>query len=426
MSGGVSIEGDPRVWILSTEMRTQHTGGFRQQRWCEYFLDRGYSVRSFCMTGIVSVAVDDFRTRDELRRLRALWIEAAPARPGHRAGPLIECARVIKHVFLLDLFYPCVWLLALSLCINLRRDRQRVLLLCSSPPFSPAIASAFAKTLFGNRVVFALDMRDYWSLHGVRAKFRAHKMAIERAVMRRVDMLTTIGDSMAGEFQRVFGVPTKAVYNVATHVGASVAEPIDWSALNPLIREDSTKIVYTGSLPRGYYDLDALVGGIRQAVGEAREPWRLQFIFVGNCWELKVRVAGFPELTNKLVFTGQIDQPRAASVQQGADCLLFLGLNMPENMGHVSMKIFEYLRSRVPILPLFIREKSDVGTLIARYCGSCVAYSDSNAISSALIRCNREGVGWLPTPQSLDVESELLRSYEDIAVGLIERLEGRC
>ncbi|HEY4301534.1 MAG TPA: hypothetical protein VGM73_11710 [Candidatus Didemnitutus sp.] len=415
--------------MLSAEFTTQLTGGFRQQRWCEYFLDRGHSVRSYSMTSIFRVDVSEFTSTDELRRRRDEWIKSAPPGSGHRQGPHVRVARFFKHVLLADLFYPCVWNLFWKLWRDSGRERGRIVLLCSSPPFAPAVLSALLKMLGRSHLVLALDMRDHWSLHGVRARFRWHKRAIERFVMRRTDHLTTIGPTMARDFRAAFGIEAAIAYNVATHVsrapgGGSIP---DWARLHPRLRSETLKIVYTGSLPEGYYDLPALISACSGAWGpQIREANCLQFIFVGRAWELQRQLPGGEGWEDLMVFVPQVSQGEAAAIQAAADVLLFLGLNSPNNMGQVSMKIFEYFRSGRAVLPLFVHSGSDVDRLIADYCGRPLNLMNAAEIANALRRLESEGADWLPRPSSGRVDAELMRDYERVVQILLGELARSC
>jgi len=417
----------PRVWLLSAEIMTQLGGGCRQQRWCEYFLELGWSVRIYCLTGLFSVQATDCHSVAELRTLRTAWLRNAPARSGHRDSPFVRVARFIKHVFLFDLIYPCIWILFRKLWQALRAEDRKVLFLCSSPPFSLAVVCALIKCLRGPAVIYALDMRDYWSLHGVRARFKWHKMLIERFVMRHVDRLTTIGHTMSLGFLTAFNKNAAVAYNVATHISVSrlqESEQIDWSTYSCDLKRQTRKIVYTGSIPEGYYDLEAFVNGCLLILKERPEiATKVQFVFIGACRELQRRVKKHAGLSEFIVFIQPIAHNRSVEAQRAADGLLFMGLHSENNMGQVSMKIFEYFRNMKPILPLFVRPGSDVDILIKKYCGSTMTLCVDTAVAAVIRKILDEGCSRLPIPQSLNIEPELLHAYEVVVSELMMELK---
>jgi hypothetical protein len=419
----------PRVWLVSSEITLQLTGGYRQERWCERFLNRGWPVRAYCQTGLFKVEVVDFPTVEALKKQRALWMANSGPRSGHREGRFMTVARMIKHGLLIDLLNPCYLVLLWKLWWTLPKRDRKVLLLCSPPQYGQAIVCAVIKAVRGSSVLYALDMRDYWSMH-VRTTIMWHKILIERFVLRHVDTLTTVGQTMAEAFRSVFGKDATVVYNVATHAPPNLARQggnFAWEELSRELKKDTIKILYTGSLPEGYYDLDTFVLACLSLI--RREPaaaGRIQFVFVGRNLEMRKRTARNAALNDLIVCVPQVDQTRALQLQRAADALLFLGLNAPDNLGQVSMKIFEYYRSGRPILPLFVRPGSDVDVLMRKYCGSSPILVEEAAVYDGIARTSRVGCGWLPAPRSIDVEDDLMLAYERVVEGLIARLEDRC
>lgn len=95
----------PVIWLFSGDIMSQLGGGFRQQRWCEYYLRMGYAVRLFYVSGARSVTWVDVHSEEELQTRRREWIAAAPPQAGVRDQRFARVARFIKHTFLLDLFF---------------------------------------------------------------------------------------------------------------------------------------------------------------------------------------------------------------------------------------------------------------------------------------------------------------------------------
>lgn len=406
----------PRVWLISAEFTSQLGGGFRQQRWCECFLRRGVPVRVYCIQGLHRVAEVDFYSVQEIREQRARWIAASPPQAGVRTTRFASIARWLKHTLLLDFFFPSVCALLFKLNRALSQQKEKVVILCSSPPFTSAFVSAAVKTRYGNAVYLALDMRDLWSLHAAIPGIKFHKRIIERFVMKHADVVTTVAIGLASRFESAFGRKTIVAYNVATHVISTKSSSntgFEWSLLHSTIKPTTIKILYTGSLPEGYYDLGTFVAACQiYCATEYRS--NLQFIFIGASASLQqaIRISKIPP--DMVVFAGQHPHSIVHAAQAEADALLFFGFNSSDNQGQVSIKLFEYFRSGRPIMPLFIKENSDIDLLIHRYCGKTLRLENSREIADLFHKIGLEKTGWLPTACNMHVDEELLGTYEKV------------
>ncbi|UYO48382.1 hypothetical protein KQX64_20965 [Rhodopseudomonas palustris] len=394
---------------------SQLGGGFRQQRWCEYYLARGHSVRLFYVGGITSVAWTDVHTVDDLRAKRAAWIDKAPPKAGVRDSRFASIARLIKHTLLMDLFYPSIFRLLLLLNATKRRAPGVTVLLCSSPPFAMAVVGRIIKAVWGDAVFMALDMRDLWSMHTAFRGPKLHKRWIERWVVHGADDFTTVSVGLAIRFEEAFSTQPKVVYNVATHVQElpSGDAMVDWTVLSPSLRAASRKLVYTGSVPEGFYDLDMFVSAVEHfaaAVPDAAD--RLQLVFVGAGGELASRVAQSRIPKGVFVFLPQMAHKDASLLQGHADALLFLGYKAADNQGQVSIKLFEYFRRGRPLLPVFIRPNSDVDRLVKLYCGSCPHLNSAPDVADALSRLARYGATGLPLTVNREADEILKTEYD--------------
>lgn len=407
-----------RVWLLSAEFMSQLGGGFRQQRWCEQFLDRGFAVRVYCLKGIFRVQTAEFATTAELRHARSQWLANAPSQAGVRTGWLASVARLVKHTFLIDLILPNVLMLFFSLWRDLRCEDRRVVLLCSSPPFALAVVVGLIKSIRSRSVYFALDMRDLWSLHTAQPGLRFHKRMIERFVHSRTDLLTTVSEGLASRFRSTFGANAIVAYNVATHIVKNPTSSSGSAADIPIpgVLPGARTVVYTGSLPRGYYDLESLV---KACALVARQVRKVQFVFIGASGDLERIVRRYRLPDGMMIFLPQLDHRRVVQIQASADALLFLGYHSSDNQGQVSIKLFEYFRAGRPILPLFIRTGSDVDLLLKRFCSASLELLSPEEVAGAIDRIDRHGCNWLPTASNLEIELELLGVYKKVSAGII-------
>lgn len=413
----------PSIWLLSADIMSQLGGGFRQQRWCEYILARGQSIRLFQVSGAFDVRWADVHSVEELRARRQEWIAAAPPRAGVRDSRVARVGRRLKHLFMLDLFFPSIFRLIGIMNSMLRGARAPVTLLCSSPPFSMAVAGRIMKALHRDRVIMALDMRDLWSLHTAFPAPRVQKRMVERWVIGGADVFTTVAPALASRFADRFGRDAQVVYNVATqaaHIENS-GLPFSWGALSPLLADSSVKIVYTGSIPAGFYDIDAFLDAVE--LYESRAVTKpLQFVFVGAGGELATRINRRAFAKERFVFINQVSHAEIARIQLAADVLLFLGYKADDNQGQVSIKLFEYFRRVTPVLPVHIRAGSDVDYLIRLYCGGSVNLLTDVDIADMLDRIAYRDFAGLPIASDVDEkDANLLSAYAKIADDLVSR-----
>ncbi|KTT69251.1 hypothetical protein [Sphingomonas sanguinis] len=417
----------PAIWILTGDIMGPLGGGFRQQRWAEYLLARGEPIRLFHVEGAFGVRYADVYSVNELHERRRGWIAAAPPRAGVRDSRAARVFRFVKHTFLIDLFLPSVFRLIKTVHMMLRDAPPHVVLMCSSPPYAMALAGRILKAIHGDRITMALDMRDLWSLHTAFPGPKVHKRLIERWVIGGADIFTTVAPALADRFRQWFGRGGEVVFNVATHAPAISADPaaFDWGAVDPRIRAESRKIVYTGSIPAGFYDLDGLLDAIG-AFALRSEAANLQFVFVGAGGELAARAAGRGLPPNLVVFTPQVRHEMAAAIQVAADTLMFLGYRAADNQGQVSIKLFEYFRRSKPILPIHIRAGSDVAWLVEHYCSRpCPNLLDVVALGDAFADVATTGGKSLPAAQDVPArEASLLQAYEDVSDQIVARVAG--
>lgn len=414
----------PAIWLFSADIMSQLGGGFRQQRWCEYILAHGQPIRLFAVEGVFRVRFADVASVGELRQKRAEWIAASPPRAGVRDSRLARLGRLFKHIFLIDLFLPAMVRLLLLAHKMLSLTPGKVVLLCSSPPFGMGVVGRILGVLHPDRIRLVLDMRDLWSLHSAFPGPKAHKRAIEGWVIRGSDLFHTVAPSLAQRFDAQFGRRPEVVYNIATQVTVteSQAGSFDWPSLHADLQADSTKIVYTGSIPAGFYDLDGFLNAVELYSTRASGP-DLQFVFVGAAGELAALAARRNLPTELLVFAQQVPHAAIAEIQSAADVLMFLGYLADDNQGQVSIKLFEYFRRHRPILPIHIREGSDVDQLIRDYCGTNLNLLSKEDVAETLCKIAGGDISRLPcTTNSDTVDARFLLAYSTEAEKIIRLL----
>lgn len=423
MSGDASVGAGPReVWLFTSEVEGMRAGSFRQERWCRVFLEHGAHVTVFNLRGAVGRTEIRFADLESFDAWRAAQRGAAPAVAGVRHGPAARVLRALKHATMVDLYLPNVLGLVRSAVRRLRAARPGpVLLMASSPPFSLAVAAAAVRALAPDRVVFAVDMRDAWALHDALGGFAPLRRAIERRVLRAAHDVTTVSHGLRREFQAEYGIEAGTLYNVATHYFVvPPSEPVDWSAVHPALRSDRRTLLYTGSTPDGFYDVETFVGGVRTL--RERDPAladRVQCVFVGACEPIAAEARRQGVTEPALVFVDHLPQPRVQALQQAADALLFLAFRGIGNRGVVSTKLFEYFALGRPVVAVSVDPGSDVDHLLRRYAGHAEYLRSPEDVAAALAGLAADGGVSLPRVRNPDTLRSLLDGYRDRAAALL-------
>lgn len=413
----------PEAWFLTNELEGERAGGFRQERWCRFFLEAGFDIRIFNLRGAfdcTEFACSSLAAFDAFRRER---LAHAPPVSSLREGAASRIGRWFKHLLMADLYLPNVVGLLRRTRRLLAESERPVVVMASSPTFSVAVVGALLKARFAPRVRLAIDMRDAWAQHNALGGLRPVKLAIEGRTLRRADDVMTVSHWLADEFSRAHGIRVRVMYNVATHyLDQAPAEPVaDWSAIHPAIRPERLKIVYTGSTPRGHYDVDTFAGAV--AALRAQDPSaadRLQFIFVGACSAVEQAAARRAVAAGDIVFVPHLPHKLVRRVQAGADVLLFYAHHGEGNKGVVSTKLFEYLSLGQPLLPICLHRGSDVDQLLRRFCTGSINVHSAPEMTAVFARVAQDGPAALPRRLPEDRTPELLQDYASYVAELAD------
>ncbi len=404
----------PEIWFLNTELEGERAGGFRQERWCRVFLDSGFRIRIFNLRGAFRRTEFECGTVDAFDAFRRRCRANAPAVASLREGVGSRLGRTIKHYLLIDLYLPNVVGLFLRVLHLLRQHPAPVLIMASSPPFSIALVGALLKWKYPKKLWLTIDMRDAWALHNALGGFKWLRRFIERKVLRRADHIITVSRWLANEFGQAQGIVVKVMYNVATHYfGITTEQPkINWAGISNDIDTGRIKIIYTGSTPRGHYDIATFVGAVALLRAERADlADRVQFIFVGACSEVAREVTAQAIHPKDIVFVGHLPHQLVRSVQAAADLLLFFAHFGEGNKGVVSTKLFEYICLGQPLLPISLHAGSDVDQLLQRFCTSSICVHGVADMAAVFTEVATSGVSSMPRLKQPDRTAELLDDY---------------
>ena len=410
------------IWFFTSELEGERASSFRQERWCRIFLNSGARLRIFNLRGAFGHSDETCTSDDALTEFRRRGVaKHVGPKASVREGLIVRILRRIKHVLLVDLYLPNVIKLLWHTHRLLKLRNKPVVIMASSPPFSVAVVGAILKRLHGQKVIFAVDMRDAWALHNALGGIKPIKRIIERAVLRTADEVTTVSYGLADEFKQHYGVEVGVMYNVATHyLDAPAPVPVDWAQVSNDIDPTRRHLVYTGSTPEGHYDLKSIVGSMVHL--RCTSPGladRLQLVFVGACDEVRREAMSQEVPPGDIVFIGHLPHSISRSVQAGADALIFLAHFGEKNAGVVSTKLFEYLCLGKPVLPFSLHNDSDVDILLRRYCGKSLNLHSVEEIAQNLACVAAGEFKFLPVLKEVDRVRELVDDYRHYAVKLL-------
>lgn len=373
-------------------------GGFRQDRWIKAFIEAGHSC-----------TVVDYASLMPKCHSASAWAEYAdfrqkikgniPKKSSVRQGVIASVLRWLKHFFIVEVFHPLVWVKIFIIYWRFRHKKFD-LVFASTPPFTSAIISTSLLRLgIAKRQI--IDFRDEWadSLYLPRQSFISKKL-IEEVVVKSSFYCITVSDYSKQNLQKLYAYPRIAlVYNA----------PDITYVRNKYIVEHSNdpqlKILYTGSFPEKTYNYPALFNLIDRCSQSFAD--NMEFIFVGSTLALQ-RVGN---LSNAR-YLQQLSAEESRKMQQWADCLLFVAADFPCNGGIVSWKIFEYIQSERPFLPLFVHEGSDVHHIISMACGFCPVIHTWEQLYAILNGINKENIiHRLPSFKNRGFFDDLLAAY---------------
>lgn len=413
------------IWVLTTYLETERGGSLRQERWCQVFLKEKLILRIFNLHGafhFTEATCLDEKSFNNFRRggIAKYGVTHSSVRENRTS----QILRKIKHFLMVDLYFPNVITAFFKAIYSLSTRSQPVRIIASSPSFSVALIGALLKFFYTKKVVLAIDMRDAWAWHPALGGIRLVKVFIERWVLRRADFVSTVSIGLAEEFEKNYKIKVHVLYNVASHY-ASVASAVQTSisTLLPMARPSSLKIIYTGSTPENFYDIETFTAAL--AILEAEHPnvsEKLQIVFIGSCDEVRIAAARNGVSNDLLLFSQHLPNYQVRSLQIAADALLFLGFDGEKNMGVVSTKFFEYLSLGRPILPINVFADSDVHYLLKRYCSKSKNIHTAHEISNSLAEIATSGTSHLPTVVDTQCLQELMSEYHQYAQKLFKHL----
>lgn len=192
------------------------------------------------------------------------------------------------------------------------------------------------------------DFRDPWTdiyyyrMFYPSAWARRRDAQLERRVLERAERVLCVSDDLKRLLaSKIDGGGAKFL------VVPNGYDPADFAADAPVPSNPVRTLVYTGTLTLDY-PLEALYSALRTY---CRQHGPLKLVFAGRpAQEAKDALESLAtELPLSVAFKGYLPHAESVALLQGADALLLLIPELPNNRGILTGKLFEYLGSGRPI-----------------------------------------------------------------------------
>ena len=284
----------------------------------------------------------------------------------------------------------------------------------AGPPSSHFVAARLQRA---SGLPWIADYRDLWSDNHWDARvapFRWAERQLERRVLRRATLLTTVGPAWARRLADLHGKPVQVVFNGF--------DPRDYPAqVQPAA---GFSITYVGSLywpDQNPEPLFAALASLKERSGIDPGALGFELRFLGT------EPGPIPSLAEKhgvnswVRFVPGVPHAESLARQAASTALLFLGWRDPAE-GFISAKIFEYLGAGRPILAV-----GPPGGAISEILEECkIAYltEDPGEIATRLEGWLREfeRAGALPARQDAAAVARYTRQAQtERLAGLLER-----
>lgn len=289
-------------------------------------------------------ARDWFGTYQKLTRRKEVPFSGFANQAG-RPGPIQRLSRWVRG----NLFLPDPrkgWnRYAVAEALKQHALKPYDLVVTSGPPHSSHLIGL---ELQRRGIRWWADFRDPWTdiyyyrMFYPSAWARRRDAQLERRVLARAERVLCVSDDLKRLLSsKIDGGGAKFL------VVPNGYDPADFAADAPVPSNPVRTLVYTGTLTLDY-PLEALYSALRTY---CRQHGPLKLVFAGRpAQEAKDALESLAtELPLSVSFKGYLPHAESVALLQGADALLLLIPELPNNRGILTGKLFEYLGSGRPI-----------------------------------------------------------------------------
>lgn len=407
-----------KIFYICNELYNNSAGSFRQERWINVMLEKGFDVTVLLVLNSIRVSKITYSSKEEFSIDVKHKRHIIKAKRSVKHGFFAKFGRFCKHVFLVEFFFPSQIILFYLLYKEIR-SKKSISIFVSSPPFSLAFVAGILKYLAPKKTYLSVDMRDPWALHWALGGIKLLRKKIESFVLKNADSVSTVSEHIKNLFESTYQINVSLQYNIATHIN-NISEIPDSCILNSNFgafrfpENDVCSIVYTGSTSEGFYDLISVSNSINifyEMYNKIEK--RIIFYFIGSCDNLK-NLINPNHIENGLVkFISHLPHSEIKCIQKNATLLFFLAHNVKGNGGYITTKIFEYFAMKKPVLAYGVENNSEINRVFLKFCNSTINIQTSNDFYCLLQRIdeNRSFINELPIMNNESNFDLLEKSY---------------
>ena len=274
------------------------------------------------------------------------------------------------------------WLpFALARAASEIRSTEVDCVITTSPPESAHVIGLALKRLYGRPWV--ADLQDGWTFESTHPEWplgaqRRIDSALETAVARQADLVTTVTEPLSEDLRRRTGARVLTLTNAFDPDESARAGK---AAVG--LREDRFSLVYTGRLAFARSTPRPLLDAVR-ALGRGRPDLaeRLEVVFAGPLTDEERALMEDREVSDCVRAVGNLDRPDALALQQAADALLLV-IPPARPRSVATAKLYEYIATGHPILVLG-EENAAAETVRDAGLGVATSAEDPDRIASAI------------------------------------------
>lgn len=350
--------------LICDEYFNDNAGTHRQRRWAENYFIFFDKLFVFHKTSLINTSITKIYKGKYYNKSGVLKSTAS-------TNIFHKILRFFKHYFLLEFILPNFIVFYFKLVFFILFRKGSFYIHVSSPPFPFVFYTTILlkKLLFFKKIYIHVDMRDPWALHKSLGGCIKIKKYLEKKALSRADMLTTVSKFLSKQFSSEYGINCEVVYNVATHISEFNNSELD-------LNKKTIKIVYTGTIPYNFYDLETLATLISKV--DLENSINFEWYFIGECELLKNELISSSAIMKNVFFLPRQNHDDLLAILRETDIVLFFGHKFP---GYLTTKLFEYFSANKYILPLLVPQDSEASQLIKTICNSCPEISNISELN---------------------------------------------
>ena len=289
----------------------------------------------------------------------------------------------------------------------------------TSPPESAHLIGLALKRRF--RMPWIADLQDGWTFESTHPDWPLSGQtrldsALEAAVTRNADLVTTVTDPLSEDLRRRTGARVMTLTN-----GFDPEEHVPADKQSTGLRGDRFSLVYTGRLAFARSTPEPLLGGLRLLCRNRPDlAARLEVVFAGPLTAEERNMMQEPDVRDHIRMVGNLERRDALALQRAADALLLV-IPPARPRSVATAKLYEYMAAGRPILVLG-EDNAAADTVRNAGMGAVTSGDDPDRIAGAIAEL-MDGGGAPEEAVPADVERF---GYPSIARALADVVDDLC